>query len=65
MINKTRINSEDVKINDIIDTWFGEKRILKIEPYIGPFDFILNVFVFDNGTKMSNEKGMSYMGYML
>ena len=52
--------SEDVKVGMGIKTWFGTHTVAKIIPYNGPFDFVLNILVFSNGSKMSNTKNSSY-----
>ena len=63
-LKETRIPAEKVQVGDTIKTWFGTHRIIKIEPYTGSHtDIVLNVLVFENGYKMSNEKGAMYNGY--
>ena len=55
-----KIASENIKIGVGIKTWLGLHTVVGIEPYTGPFDFVLNILVFSNGSKMSNEKGAMY-----
>lgn len=55
-----KITAEGIKIGMGIKTWFGLHTVVAIEPYTGPFDFVLNILVFSNGSKMSNEKGAMY-----
>lgn len=63
-LKETRIPAEKVQVGDTIKTWFGTHRIIKIEPYAGArSDIMLNILVFENGSKMSNEKGSMYNGY--
>ena len=57
-----RIEAEKIKRNDTLYLWFGKKLVSNIVPYDGTIDFILNVIVFSDGTKMSNEKGAVYNG---
>ena len=35
------VRAEDLKVGDVIDTWFGQQRITAIEPYCGPLDDIV------------------------
>lgn len=55
-----KIKAENVQVGMGIKTWFGTHTVAKIVPYIGNFDFILNILVFSNGTEMSNERYAMY-----
>lgn len=55
-----KIDAADVKVGMGLKMWFGSHTVSKIIPYIGPFDFVLNILVFSNGTKMSNEENATY-----
>lgn len=55
-----KVKAENVKIGMGLKTWFGTHTVINIEPYKGTFDFILNTLVFSNGTRMSNEKCVTY-----
>ncbi|MCM3272614.1 hypothetical protein [Paenibacillus elgii] len=54
------VAAEDVKAGMGLKTWFGTHTVIRISPYTGPFDFVLNILEFSNGTKMSNEKNAMY-----
>jgi hypothetical protein len=60
LVIMAQVNAEDVKEGMGIKTWFGTHTVSKIIPYNGPFDFVLNILVFSNGSKMSNEKNSVY-----
>jgi hypothetical protein len=57
---KNKINAQDVKVGMGLKTWFGKHTVVNIIPYIGPFDFVLNILVFSNGSKMSNTINSQY-----
>lgn len=54
--------AEELKIGDTIKTtWRGHpSTILKFEEYDGPFDFVLKIAIFVDGSGMSLEKGHLY-----
>lgn len=54
------LSAKDVKVGMGLKTWFGTHTVVKILPYTGPFDFVLNILVFSNGAKMSNESNAMY-----
>jgi hypothetical protein len=56
----TKVNAENVKVGMGVKTWFGTHTITNIISYNGPFDFVLNILVFSNGSRMSNEKHARY-----
>lgn len=51
-----KVDSAELEVGMGVKTWFGTHTIIDIEPYVGPFDFIIGILVFSNGTKMSIEK---------
>ena len=55
-----RVSGENVKVGMGLKTWFGSHTVINILPYNGPFDFVLNILVFSNGSKMSNTKNSRY-----
>lgn len=55
-----KVSGKDVKIGMGLKTWFGNHTVIKIELYNGPFDFVENILVFSNGSKMSNSKSDMY-----
>lgn len=54
------IKADDVKPGVGLNTWFGKHTVVALLPYTGPFDFILNIMRFSNGTEMSNEANAIY-----
>ena len=54
------VNAEDVQEGMEIKTWFGTHTVLRIDPYIGTDDRILNILIFSNGYKLTNWKSNVY-----
>lgn len=54
--------AEDLQIGDTLKTiWAGHTSvIMRFHEYIGPFDFVLKIAEFADGTRMSLEKGHYY-----
>jgi hypothetical protein len=53
----------DLKVGDVVRTWFGDQPVVQVLPYKGPYDFICFVARFPGRTgslEMSIEKGMVY-----
>lgn len=44
---------QDIEPGDTIKTWMGFRRVHSIEPYDGPFGFVIGVARFDDGTGMT------------
>lgn len=59
-IGMAKVAAEQVRAGIGLKTWFGTHTVIKILPYAGPFDHILNILVFSNGKRMSNEKYAMY-----
>jgi hypothetical protein len=55
-----KVKAENVKVGLGLKLWFGKHTVVRILPYTGPFDFIINIMEFSNGSKMSNEKNSTY-----
>lgn len=55
-----RIKAENVRVGMGLRTYLGTHTVVNIEPYVGPFDFVLNILVFSNGSKMSNTTNDIY-----
>lgn len=54
------VKAEDVQEGMEIKTWFGTHTVLRIDPYSGSDDKILNVLIFSNGYKLTNWKNNVY-----
>jgi len=54
------VKAEDLKVGMGLRTWLGTHTIIGLFPYVGPFDFVLNIIAFSNGMSMSNVKGAVY-----
>lgn len=54
------INAEDIKVGTGLQTWFGTHSVIALKPYNGPFDFILCIARFSNGSEMSLIRGDEY-----
>jgi hypothetical protein len=53
----------ELKVGDVVRTWFGDQPIVQLLAYKGPFDFICSIACFPGRTgtvDMSIEKGMLY-----
>lgn len=55
-----QVAAEDVTVGMGLKTWLGTHTVVRIEPYTGSFDFIINILVFSNGSRMSNEMNAMY-----
>lgn len=55
-----QVSAEELKVGIGLKTWFGKHTIVELKKYNGPFDFVLCIAKFSNGTEMSIEKGQMY-----
>lgn len=56
------VNAEDLRVGDTLRTiWAGHQSTIKqFHEYKGPFDFVLKIAEFYDGTRMSLEKDHAY-----
>lgn len=54
------VKAEDVKEEMELRMWFGTYSVLRIDPYTGSDDTILNILIFSNGYTLRNFKSNIY-----
>jgi hypothetical protein len=60
-MSKLRVKAADITPGMVIDTWFGNWQIERIDPYNGPYDFVIGILVFRGTiTKMSLENSACF-----
>lgn len=55
-----KVKAEDVQEEMVFKMWFGTHSVLRIDPYTGTDDTILNIIIFSNGYKLTNWKSNVY-----
>jgi hypothetical protein len=54
------VQAEDIKEDMLLKMWFGTHSVLRIDPYTGSDDAILNIIVFSNGYTLRNFRSNVY-----
>jgi hypothetical protein len=54
------VKAENIQEEMELKMWFGTHTVLRIDPYTGTDDNILNILIFSNGYKLTNWKSNVY-----